>query len=263
MPRLAMSAAYSRRNVLTWTMARVVLRCLGQRYKFRLDFNLILVFAVNTVFFVAVFGLSIANVQGRLVSASISITSPITLQTFLTSFMLLLGLGSHIFVAAGVNSLFKQHKGVVQALVMSVEGKICVLKEYQKVKKRLAAALDKEQERREQGHDKEEQSKEEQEQHDLQEKEKERHEKEENEALQLLIESLSETQEALGKTAEAMTVTDELHPFRVLTLEASVGLLSGFLSLVVSTVSTLAGVYLSVQAAASTNAPTPYPTPHV
>jgi hypothetical protein len=249
MPRLAMSAAYSRRNVLTWTTARVVLRCLGQRYKFRLDFNLIVVFAVNTVFFVVVFGLSIANAQERLFSASsISISSPITLQTFLTSFMLLLGLGSHIFVSAGVNDLFKQHKGVVQALIMSVEGKVCVLKEYQSVKRRLAAADDKEKEKeqeQEQGKDKykEEQSK----------KEKENHDKEENEAVQGLIDSLNETQEALGKAGEAMAVTDELHAFTVLTIEASVGLLSGFLSLVVSAISTLAGIYLSVQSSSDIN----------
>ena len=127
-PRLPAQARFSRHNILSWVAARSILRGLGARYKVRLDFNLILLFIVNIMFLVAMFALSIAQAAGKSQSG-IGLSSPIVLQTFLTAALLMIGLGSHIFVASRVNLIYDEHVGTIQGLAMKLEASVCSLRE--------------------------------------------------------------------------------------------------------------------------------------
>jgi len=63
--------------------------------------------------------------------------------------------------------------------------------------------------------------------------------------IKVRMKNLEETANSLSQARENITVSDELYPYRVFGITASTGLLSGYISLVFSAISTLIGVYMT------------------
>ena len=276
-PRLPTQARFSRHNILSWVAARSILRGLGERYKARLDFNLILLFIVNIMFLVAMFALSIAQAAGKS-QAGIGLSSPIVLQTFVTAALLMIGLGSHIFVASRVNLIYDEHAGTIQGLAMKLEASVCSLREMRDLVAEEAEGDEDEDEKEDedQDQDQEEGAGESQPQEpakaasvafgknaSLRAK---RETKREAAALcreiNQQLDNLTSTHEALINAREHIQVTDNLRSFTVLGFPASYGLLSAYISLCGSAITTMAGIYMSVVSQTATLIPaTKSPTP--